>query len=248
MMNLLPFPLAALLLVPAALHAQPAPAAAQKDPVINLWRLDDGRIVRFSDDRKVVIWTPRKPGSTSGTWDADPFAEGIRRYQTDWRNGRVWSIEMAKDSSMLRISNPDGERLTANRVEEYMAYLMCNDEGGLDLNGTRMIGTPKKGKPETLFVRSGDVITFTVARKKGNAAFALEIFNGNKSVISAKDFVYHTAPDPGWQTNKDTTGFRPVDTEKMRGMSLGNVVAPLAADAKGADEKFDRLFFKYVVP
>ena len=247
-MKALPLALATLLLVPAALHAQPAPPAAQKDPVVTVWRMEDGRQVRFRDNRNLTLWTPGRNGMIEGKWDADPFAEGIRRYQVNWHNGRVWTIEMAKDASMLRVSNPEGEKFTCQRLEEHTAYLQCNDAGGLEINGVRMIHTPKKGNPEPLQIRSGDIITLSIAKRKGDAAFALEIFRGNDSVISAKDFVFHTAPPPDWQKTKDLTGFRPVDTVKMRELTLGNVTAPLAATAKGAEERFNKLYFKYVVP
>jgi len=247
-MKSLPVSLAACLLIPAGLHAQPAPPAAEKDPAAAVWKLEDGRMLRWRENGTTSIWTPRRGGATEGKWEADPFSEGIRRYQVNWFNGRVWTVELAADASMIRATSPEGEKITGLRVRDLTAYLMCNDQGGLDVNGVRMIGTPKKGKPEPLPLRSGDVLTLSVERNKGGIAFALEVFEGNTSVITAKDFVYSPAPPPDWQKTKDITGFRPVDTMKIRDLALGNITGPLAATPKGADEKFNRLFFKYVVP
>lgn len=241
-------PFIALLLAPSAIHAQPAPAAQAKDPVIQFWRLEDGRHLRFRDDRSITMWTPGRQGSIEGKWVSDPFAEGIRRYQVDWKNGRVWTVEMSNDGTMLRSTSPEGEKTTSQRLDELTVYMMCNDEGGVDVNGVREFGTPVRGGTKRLLVRSGDVITLTLAKRKGSIAFAVEMFRGNASVISAKDFSYSTAPNPDWKTSKKMDGFTAVTTVKMREMSLGNITAPLAATVKGTDEKFNRLFFKYVVP
>ncbi|WAC21475.1 hypothetical protein OVA24_08755 [Luteolibacter sp. SL250] len=240
----------AVLLMPASLHAQ-APPAAAADPVLTTFRLDDGRFVKFRNDRTVTVW--RNDGGDlrdllDGKWEADPFSEGVRVYRLTWSNGGTWDMELARDASMIRATTQTGEKRNAHRTDELVTYIRTDDEGMLHVNGTPMIPLPKDGKATRVFIRSGDIITVELKKRGPAARFALEIFRDNRSIISAKDFVYTSAPDPDWKVTANTNGYRPVDTSKLRDFALGNVISPLAATPKGSDEKFSRLFFKYIVP
>lgn len=241
---------AAMLIFPAALHAQ-APPTAGTDPVLTTFRLEDGRFVKFRNDKSVTIW--RNDGSNlrnlmDGKWDADPFAEGIRIYRIVWANAATWEVELARDASMIRATTQTGEKKTASRTDELTTYIRTNDSGMVYVNGTPMIPLPKDGGAKRLFIRSGDIVTVELKKKSALLRFAMEVFRDNRSIISAKDFLYTSAPDPDWKTTTNTSGYRPVDTSKLRDRALGNITAPLAATPKGADEKFDRLYFKYIVP
>jgi len=251
-MHSLPLSLAVLFAIPAALHAQATPpAGAAADPVLTTFRLEDGRYVKFRNDRTVTIWT--NAGSDlrdlmDGKWEGDPFSEGIRIYRVTWANGGTWDVELARDASAIRTTNQTGEKKTAHRTDELTTYIRTNDRGMVYVNGTAMIPLPKDGGAQRLFIRSGDIVTVELKKRDPLIRFALEVFRGNSSIISAKDFLYTSAPDPDWKTTTSTSGYRPVDTSKLRDQALGNISAPLAATPKGSDEKFDRLYFKYVVP
>lgn len=237
---------AALFVYPSALHAQAVPVS--QDPVLGTWRMEDGRLTKFRDNNSVSSWIEGTADFFAGSWEADPFSEGIRHYHIKWKDGRAWDVDLAKDLSAMRATDSKGVKTVSLRVEELTTYLRTDDIGGLAVNGKRLISAPTDEKPQRIFVRKGDVLAITLARRQGDLRFALEIFRGNSSVVSAKDFVYSTAPNPDWEKTKDIAGYREVGTDKLRDVAMGNVNAPLAATAKGGDERFDRIYFKYVMP
>jgi len=239
--------LAVLLAIPAASHAQAPATAAAADPVVGVWTMPDKRMVKFREDKTATTWI----GGTdymAGKWESDPFAEVIRRYAVSWNSGHKWEVELAKDGSTIRVTTSKGDKVLAVPVESMTVCLISDDLGGLSVNGVRVVEVPGEGKGKLVPIGSGDILTVTLQRRAGDVRFGLEIFRGNQSIISAKDFVYSTAPDPDWEKTTGTSGFRPVDTVTLRGTALGNVTSPLAAKTKGSDEKFDRVYFKYVVP
>lgn len=231
-----------LLLAGASMAQQP-----KVDPVVSAWRLEDGRMLKFREDKSTAVWTEGK-APLEGTWELDPFSEAIRRYSVKWDNGQTWDMELAKDFSLMRAVNESGKKNAGMRVEELMAHFRSDDTGTVAVNGTVVMNAPTKETVRRIFLGKGDVLTVLLAKRKMNISFVMEIFRGNESIISARNFRYSPAPDPDWRTTAKLKGFQVSLTAPMKNFAFGNVREPLYAMPQEWDAGFPKLHFKYVMP
>lgn len=133
---------------------------------------------------------------------------------------------------------------------EHLAYVLCDDHGWVFLNGKAVLETSKVAPYKLpIVLRKGDVLGVVVADKqKGKAGqFAIQILLDNKVVAIAKDFSYSVAPDPDWKTTTDFFGWRRPAMRTMK-TPLGNEASPQSGWAQPQDEKYERVYFKYIIP
>jgi hypothetical protein len=224
------------------LHSQP-----KVESVSPVWRLQDGRYLKFKENQLAAIFEEgKKP--LEGKFEGDPFSERIKKYFIQWDNGQTYDLEIAPDGSALRGKNKTGDAITGDRVKELSVQMWCYDFGTVWVNGNpAMSGKYPNVESGRIFVRSGDVVTAEVSNKGGVLEFGFEAFNGNKPTLSAKDFSYSKAPDPDWKTNPNMFGFRSPLEKMKREFPLGSVANPIFATPQKEDEGFKKIHFKCVI-
>lgn len=217
------------------------------------WRMDDQRILKADSDNKALLFN--SDGSiTIGKWEADPFSESIKRFAVAWDTGQIFDVEVSLDGNNARgkrknSANDFKPDFTAIRVNEVTVNLWCDDSGALFVNGKKaMEASFKKAETGRIFVKSGDVITIEMGNKVGPMQLGLECFNGKQKILTASELFYTHKPEKGWNTQqKFEFGYRRPLTEAKRGMTLGEVENPTIAIRQREDEKYQTLYFKYVV-
>jgi hypothetical protein len=223
--------------------------AQNSPPLLGAWRLDDGRTMKFKEDKTCAIWT--KDGNfIHGKWEEDPFTEAIKRYAVAWKNDQVYDVEVAPGGSALRGTRKvQGDRNTATRVDELKVFMWGNDIATLWVNGIHVLSAGLKNVKEgRIFVKSGDVITINLANKTGVMQLGFEAFNGVDKVLSAGELYYTEVPEIDWQTTpRMAMGYRRPLAQMKRNFVIGPVKDPMIASPQKRDEKYKKLHFKYVV-
>lgn len=225
--------------------------AAIASQCIGSWRLDDGRTMKFRENKTAALWVDGGE-FLEGRWEEDPFPEKFRRFAVDWSNGQSYEIEVSPDGKSLRgtkkIKSPPSEVVTASRVEEVSVTLWCDDWGVLFVNGRKAMEAGIKAESGRIFVKSGDVVTIELTNTRGLMQLGLECFNGKDRILTAGEMFYTHKPEKGWNTNqKFEFGYRRPLTEVKRGMTMGEVENPTVAIRQREDEKYQKLYFKYVI-
>ncbi|MBX3742813.1 MAG: hypothetical protein KF712_17650 [Akkermansiaceae bacterium] len=160
---------------------------------------------------------------------------------------------MSPDGSALRakrsVSVPGAPPINGERVTEVAIALWCDDWGVMAVNG-KVILQAGFQKPEAarMFVKSGDVITIEMTNNGGPMQLGFESFAGKQKFLTAQEFSYTHKPEKDWKTiPKFELGYRRPLWQVKRGMIIGDVENPTIALRQKEDEKYQKLYFKYVI-
>jgi hypothetical protein len=137
-------------------------------------------------------------------------------------------------------------------LQEFTIFALADDAGLIKVNGMEVLSLKDFPKPKSakVFLKKGDVICAYVSDKqKGKGGFLrLNLLSGNRVVVTASDFRYSVNPDPDWTITPDLFGWKMPMVKNDPTAVLGNTKAPDQAWCQAQDKKFERVYFKYVMP
>ena len=136
-------------------------------------------------------------------------------------------------------------------VQEFTLFMFADDWATVRVNGNEVLFAAfPETKNTKVNLRKGDIITISVEDRQGGKGGALRayLFQGNSAVVTSADFRYQEAPDRSWMTTPSMFGFKSPQVKKIGNAVLENVKNVEEVWAQPQDQKFARLFFKYVMP
>lgn len=223
------------------------------DPILGKWRWSEGNILECRADQTFVIFKSMdvKKKVSGGSWKNDPFAPAARGYRMAWEGEKsAFDMTMATDGSMLKGMTGKGKEILALKLSDYTVYLLADDMATFRVNGASVIASRTiEARTAKVSLRSGDVLSVAVWDKQGGkgGSFAFLMLDGNRTVVTCRDFKYTLAPDPDWETGADLFGYRMPQMTTLE-KPLGNVERPPNAWVQAQDKRSEKVYFKYVMP